>query len=100
MAKVTVKGESGKEVASFQANTDESIGVQAQENGAPIPFSCGVGACRTCVAKVHKGKEFLDEEAVGPKHIMTEDDEILTCICGVRKNADDNAEIEIEAENL
>ncbi|MCF7812379.1 (2Fe-2S)-binding protein [Candidatus Gracilibacteria bacterium] len=100
MAKVTVRDNSGKEVVTFDAEKDESLGTQAQDNGAPIPFSCGVGACRTCVAKVKKGKEYLDEEAVGPKHITTEDDEILTCICGLREDAPDDAEIDIEAENL
>ena len=100
MAKVTITDNSGKKVADFDSNTDESIGTQAQENGVPIPFSCGVGACRACVCKVKKGKEFIDEEAVGPKHIQTEDDEILTCISGVKKEAPENAEIELEVENL
>jgi ferredoxin len=100
MAKVTVSDNAGKKIADFDANTDESVGTQAQENGAPIPFSCGVGACRACVCKVKKGKEHIDEEAVGPKHIQTEDDEILSCISGVKKEAPENAEIELEVENL
>lgn len=100
MAKVTVHDNDGKEVAQFDANAEESLGVQAQDAGAPIPFSCGVGACRMCVAKVKKGKEHLDEEAVGPKHITTDDDEVLTCICGVKADAPADAEIEIEPENL
>ncbi len=100
MAKIKVTDNSGKDIAQFDSNPDESIGTQAQEHGAPIPFSCGVGACRTCVCKVKKGKEFLNEEAVGPKHITTEEDEILSCICGVKPDAPKNAEIEIEPENL
>ena len=100
MAKITIKDSSGKDIAKFDSNTDESLGTQAQEHGAPIPFSCGVGACRTCVCRVKKGKEFIDEEAVGPKHITTEEDEILSCIAGVKENAPKNAEIEMEPENL
>ncbi|MCF7917811.1 (2Fe-2S)-binding protein [Candidatus Gracilibacteria bacterium] len=100
MAKVTIRDNDGKQVAQFEANEDESLGTQAQDAGAPIPFSCGVGACRTCVARVNKGKEYLDEEAVGPKHITTEDNEVLTCICGLRKDVPKDAEIDIEVENL
>ena len=100
MAKVTVNDSTGNKVTDFDATTDESIGTQAQDKGAPIPFSCGVGACRACVCKVKKGKEYIDEEAVGPKHIQTEDDEVLTCIAGVKSDAPENAEIEIDVENL
>jgi len=100
MAKIIVNDNSGKKIVDFQANTEESIGTQVQENGVPIPFSCGVGACRSCVCRVKQGKEFLNEEAVGPKHITTEDDEVLSCICGIREDAPENAEIELEVENL
>ncbi len=100
MANVKITDNSGKTAAQFTANSDESIASQAQDNGASIPISCGVGACRTCVGVVKKGKKHLDEESVGPKHISTEDDEVLTCICGVKKDVPDGAEIEIECENL
>ena len=100
MANISINDNSGKPVTKFCANKEESIGAQAQDNGAPIPFSCGVGACRTCVGKVKKGKEFINEEAVGPKHIQTEEDEILTCIAGVDSTTPENAEIEIDCENL
>jgi len=100
MAKVKVKNTNGDVVAEFVANADESLGTQAQEAGAPIPFSCGVGACRTCVCKVEKGMEHIDREAVGPMHIMVEDDENLTCISGIKPGTDSEAEIVVVAENL
>ncbi|MCK5461115.1 (2Fe-2S)-binding protein [Candidatus Gracilibacteria bacterium] len=100
MVKVTIKDNSGKPITNFKATADESIGAQAQANGASIPFSCGVGACRSCVGKVTKGKEFLNPEAIGPQHISVEEDEVLTCICGVKTDAPANEEIEIECENL
>jgi hypothetical protein len=49
---------------------------------------------------VKKGREFIDDEAIGPKHISTEDNEVLTCICAVKKGTSEDAEIEIECENL
>ena len=100
MAKVTVKDPSGKVMAEFTANAEESLGTQAQEAGAPIPFSCGVGACRTSVCKVEKGLEYIDREAVGPMHIMVEDDENLTCVSGIKPGTAADAEIVVVAENL
>ncbi len=100
MVKIIIKDNSGNQATQFDANSDESIGTQAQDAGAPIPFSCGVGACRTCVGKVTKGMEYINQEAVGPKHIQTEDDEILTCIAGCNPDSPADAEIEIECENL
>ncbi len=100
MAKVIIQDNSGAPVTTFTSTGDEAVGAQAQEKGADIPFSCGVGACRTCVGKVNKGKEHLDPEAIGPQHINVEEDEVLTCICAVKKDAPEDAEIEIECENL
>ena len=100
MAKIIIKDENGVIVASFDDNQEESIGIQAQDEGAPIPFSCGSGACRTCVGKVCKGKEHINEEFIGQKYIMTEDDEILTCISGIKEDAPADAEIEIECEQI
>ncbi len=100
MAKVIVKDTGGNVVAEFTANADESLGTQAQEAGAPIPFSCGVGACRTCVCKVEKGMEYIDREAVGPMHIQVDDDENLTCVSGIKPGTIPDAEIVVMAENL
>lgn len=98
--KVTVQDHKGETLLTFDANPEESICTQAQEAGAPIPMSCGVGACRTCVAKVVSGKEHLAPEAVGPAMIEVEDDEVLTCICGITEEPRPGAEICIRCENL
>lgn len=100
MANVIVNDSSGATMAQFQSDGEESLATEAMDNGAPVPVSCGIGACRTCVAKVTKGKEFLDEEAIGPKQSPTEDDEILTCICACKQDAPADAVIEIEVLNL
>lgn len=100
MAKIIVTDDKGVVVADFTANPDEALGTQAQDAGAPIPFSCGAGACRTCCCKVHKGLEHIDREAVGPMHIMVDDDEILTCIAGLKAGTPAHTEIKLESENL
>jgi len=100
MAKFIITDHMGTPAAEFESVSDESVGAQAQDAGAPIPFSCGVGACRTCVCTVKKGKEYLDPAAIGPQHIEVEEDEVLSCICGVKEDAPADVEIELQAENL
>lgn len=100
MTKVIVQDNKGNTLVEFEANAEESLCTQAQDAGAPIPMSCGVGACRTCVATVTKGKEHLVPDAVGPAMIDVEDDEVLTCICGVDMPSTPGAEICIRCEHL
>ncbi len=99
--KVIVKDRQGNVLAEFEPNAEESLATQCQDAGAPVPISCGVGACRTCVATCDQGLDLLDPEAVGPKMIDTEDNEILTCICGIKEDiVRPGAEICITCENL
>lgn len=100
MPKITVKNSQGAIVAEFQGNSEEALSTQIQDAGAPIPMSCGAGACRTCCCKVTKGMEHLEKEAVGPMHIMVDDDEILSCIASLKLDAPEEAEIEVSSENL
>jgi len=100
MPKIIVKNGQGATIATFEGNADEAIGTQMQDAGAPVPFSCGAGACRTCCCKVSKGLEHLEREAVGPMHIMVDDDEVLSCIAGLKLDTPQDAEIELVSENL
>lgn len=100
MPKVTITDGQGKTCAQFDGNTDESVATQAQDAGAPIPLGCGVGACRTCIGTVEKGLEWIDPEAVSPQQIPTEENEVLTCVCGIKGEAPDDAEIKICCQNV
>lgn len=100
MADVQINDASGNPVAQFQSSTDESVATQAQDAGAPIPLGCGVGACRTCVGVIEEGLEWIDPEAVGPQQIPVEENEVLTCICGVKGEAPADAKIKINCQNL
>lgn len=102
MVKVTAKDRNGNVVAEFEGLKDESLGITAQEAGVDVPFSCGVGACRTCLCRVEQGYEHIDPEAIGPMQIDVdpEEREILSCIAGLKQDAPDDAEIVLEIENL
>ena len=59
-------------------NPDESVVVAAMREGFDPPFSCQIGACSTCRARLMSGKVFMDErEALTDEEI--EEGFILTC---------------------
>jgi len=100
MAKVIINDDGGDQVATFSGDDSASIATQAQDVGVAIPISCGAGACRACVCRVRTGEEFIDSEAIGPQHIETEDGEILSCISAIKSNTPEDAQIELDCENL
>lgn len=102
MTNIIIKDRTGKIAGSFTGLSDESVGMTAQEEGIDIPFSCGVGACRTCLCTVEKGYEHIDPEAIGPAQIDIDPEayEILSCIAAMREDTPEDAEIILEAENL
>ncbi|NJP03884.1 2Fe-2S iron-sulfur cluster binding domain-containing protein [Candidatus Gracilibacteria bacterium] len=100
MAKITIKDNGGNILAQFDSTNDSPIATQGQNNGVPVPVACGVGACRMCVGQCNKGHEFINESAFGEKHIGTEENEVLTCISGIKEDAPADAEIEIQLENM
>lgn len=66
------------EEIEFLVEPDETILTAAQREGEDPPFSCQIGACSTCRAKLLSGKVFMDE------HDSLTDEEIdegyvLTC---------------------
>ena len=100
MAKIIIKDNSGKKIADFSANSDDPISTQGQENDIEIPVACGVGVCGSCKGRCSKGGEFVDGSKFGDAQVPLEDGEILTCLAGIKEDAPEDAEIEIELENL
>lgn len=97
MAKLTYKDENGN-VREIPINPNKSILEMLEEQGIDYPFSCMAGACSSCKIKVHKGKEKLELDKFGTPLMPVEENEFLTCVCGISEEtaADDTAEIEVE----
>jgi ferredoxin len=96
MAKVTITDSSEEELFSGELAGEANFVDECAEEDVDIPFSCHAGACMSCAGKVKKGMEHIDGEKDGEKYIETDDDVILTCVAGVKDDAPDDAEIEIE----
>ena len=66
------------EESQFEVEPDETVLTAAQREGQDPPFSCQIGACSTCRAKLKSGKVFMDErDSLTDEEI--EEGYILTC---------------------
>jgi ring-1,2-phenylacetyl-CoA epoxidase subunit PaaE len=62
----------------FLVEPDETVLTAAQREGEDPPFSCQIGACSTCRAKLVSGKVFMDErDSLTDEEI--EEGYVLTC---------------------
>ncbi|MDX9790973.1 MAG: FAD-binding oxidoreductase, partial [Candidatus Kapabacteria bacterium] len=66
------------EEIEFLVEPDETVLTAAQREGQDPPFSCQIGACSTCRAKLVSGKVYMDErDSLTDEEI--EEGYILTC---------------------
>ncbi|MBI1304999.1 MAG: 2Fe-2S iron-sulfur cluster binding domain-containing protein [Bacteroidetes bacterium] len=74
----TVEVELFGDVQNVSVKPNQTILEAAQEAGMDPPFSCTVGVCTTCRAKVHSGKVKMDERE-GLSDAEVEEGYVLTC---------------------
>ena len=81
---VTVQDHDGSVLGEFLADRHQSLLESAEAAGIDIGYSCRSGACYACACKVTKGIEWLDIGQFGVPLVDLEEDDVLTCVCGVR----------------
>lgn len=88
MVTLVLKDPTGKILLELKgANADETIIEQLEQEAFDMPYSCRAGSCITCAVIVLKGKKHINEQLGGEKFIETDDDQILTCIAGLREES-------------
>lgn len=92
MVHVTLKSPDGKELIQFTANHEQTLIEQMEEKAFDMPYSCRAGSCMTCCVVVRSGIEVVDETTGGEKFIDTDEDQILTCIAGVKQESVESEE--------
>ena len=97
--RITYTTASGEEKPVSKIDNTLPLLDNLQESGIDQPSSCMSGACGTCRTKVISGREHLQEDAFGMQLFPVEEDEILTCVCGIRQESvdDKNAVVELKA---
>lgn len=105
MVHITVINSRGEELIAFVANGERTILEQVEEKkpeillpqtltpeelkkkmSVELPFSCRAGSCMTCCMTVKKGMECIDQTLGGPKFIDTDDNQLLSCIAGIKNS--------------
>lgn len=97
MAKLIYKDENGTS-REIPINREKSILEMLEEAGIDYPFSCMAGACSTCKITVHNGKDKLSLDKFGTPLMPVEENEFLTCVCGIEEAIAKDPEIVIELE--
>ncbi len=97
MAKLTYKDEDGN-VVDVPINPSKSILEMLEDQGIDYPFSCMAGACNTCVIKITQGKDKLELDKFGTPLMPVEEDEMLSCVCGISEETAATEGLEILLE--
>ena len=103
MVLVKLKDPQGTIILEFEANGTQPLLDQMEELAFDMPYSCRAGACMTCAVVVKSGIECVDQILGGEKFIDTDDDQILTCIAGVKEEfvkSDKQLELVIEMMDM
>lgn len=97
MAKLTYKDENG-ETREIPIDPNKSILEMLEAQGIDYPFSCMAGACSSCKITVHKNKDKLELDKFGTPLMPVEENEFLTCVCGISEQtaAEEGVEISLE----
>lgn len=99
MAKLIYKDEHGIS-REIPINPDKSVLEMLEEAGIDYPFSCMAGACSSCKITVHKGKDKLALDKFGTPLMPVENNELLTCVCGIEDAIAKDPEVIIELEKV
>lgn len=97
MAKITFKDNTGK-ITELAIDTSKSVLEMLEEAGIDYPFSCMAGACSVCKIQVNKGKDKLTLDKLGTPLVPVEENEFLSCVCGISDEVAGDAGVEIELE--
>jgi len=101
MIRLIVKDSDGEELFNDLIEGEMNFLDECAENDVDLPFSCHAGACMSCSAKITKGAEHVDQSLDGEKYIETDEDVLLSCIAGPKKESlEDTEEHIVELEML
>jgi ferredoxin len=99
MAQITIKSANGTELGTFEADASQAISSLGATAGIMIPVACGIGACGICVAEIEAGAEYINPNEFGTGGFPLMDEQILTCVAGVKPDAPKEAKIILSCPN-
>ncbi len=68
----------------FVWEDDKSFHQMAEEAKVDIPIACWAWACLVCAVRVIEGMDYVQADKIQAPLVETEEDQILTCISGIK----------------
>ena len=84
--KTIIKNPKGEIIKEIDAKLGETLLNQARAAWVDLQFACLSGICSSCMCNIEKWAEFLDPAMRMEPGFPIADDEIMTCIGGIKKD--------------
>jgi len=87
--KITIKTASGEIQKTFDARVGQTLLKQIHEAWVTdMPSACDFWICGACICQIQKWEEFLDKTFRSEPGFPLAQEEVMTCISGLKKDAD------------
>jgi len=89
--KITIKTASGTIEKTFDAQVGATLLKQIQDAGvANMPSACDFGICGACICNIEKGVEHINKTHRSEPGFPLADEEVMTCIGGIKPESLDS----------
>ncbi len=83
--KITIKNKDGEILKTLDAKVGQTLLKQITDAWIEIHNACMFGICAACMCQIESWEEFLDKSLRTEPGFPLWDDEIMTCIWGLKK---------------
>ncbi|MDD3144933.1 MAG: 2Fe-2S iron-sulfur cluster-binding protein [Candidatus Gracilibacteria bacterium] len=84
---ITIKNSAGEIIKTIESDVNKTLLKQLQDEGIDITYACHTGICGACMCNIESGSENVEKSFRGEPGFPLGDDEVMTCIGGI-KNKD------------
>ncbi|NVP17308.1 2Fe-2S iron-sulfur cluster binding domain-containing protein [Candidatus Gracilibacteria bacterium] len=86
---IIIKNKDGEIIKTIEADISKTLLRQLQDNEVEMAYACHTGICGACMCMIESGSENVNKSFKGEPGFPLGDDEVMTCIGGVKdKNID------------
>lgn len=84
MPTVRIENAQGELIKEVNVDANRILLSQLEAAGIEIPNACRAGSCASCMCHIVQGGEHIEKSLRGEAAFPLDEDEVMTCIAGVR----------------
>ncbi|MGE4443589.1 MAG: 2Fe-2S iron-sulfur cluster-binding protein [Candidatus Altimarinota bacterium] len=88
--KIIIKNQGGEIIKTIDAKVGQTLLKQLTEAGVEMQSACMFGICAACMCQIEKGEECIDKSFRHEPGFPLGDDEVMTCIGGIKKEMENH----------